>query len=333
MRSLNVKKCAVAIFVACATLMLGVATAAEFPDKPITIVVEWQAGSGPDVAMRILGEIASRDLGQPVVVQNIVGGSGTKGLLAVANAAADGYTILNNWVAPHVVARLFNPGVGYDNDSFEPILGLMTLPFTLAVKADHPANNVAEFVKWANAQGRPINVGVCAALSVPRMVMEEFLREMKITDYNPVPYNGCMPDNVKGLLDGSLDATTGVLIAEKVFKGAIKTLAVFSDERISLKPDIPTAKEQGYDIGWGETAKGWSGLVAPKGLPADVLATLIDTFGKAWRSDEFRQKMAANFMIIEDMDAATFRKLWDESEATLKPAVERLLKAKAKEGS
>ncbi len=138
-----------------------------------------------------------------------------------------------------------------------------------------------------------------------------------------------MPDNVKGLLDGSRDATTGVLIAEKVFGDEIKTLAVLSDERISLRPDIPTAKEQGYDIGWGETAKGWSGLVAPKGVPADVLATLIDTFSKAWGSDEFKKKMAENLIIIEDMDAKTFRKLWDESEATLKPAVERLLKAQA----
>ncbi len=328
MFSHKMRKWAVTSFVASAALMLGVATAAAFPDKPITIVVPWQAGSGPDVAMRVLGEIASRDFGQPVVVQNIVGGSGSKGLLAVKNSAADGYTVLNSWVAPHVVTRLFNPDVGYDNDDFEPILGLMTLPFTLAVKADHPANNVAEFVQWASALGRPINVGICAPLSVPRMVMEEFLRKLEITAYNPVPYNGCMPDNVKGLLDGSLDATTGVLIAEKIFGDAIKTLAVISDERISLKPDIPTAKEQGYDIGWGESAKGWSGLVSPKGVPADVLATLIDTFGKAWGSDEFRQKMAENLVIINDMDAATFRNLWDESEATLKPAVERLLKAK-----
>ena len=326
----NLKKGAVAVVTMIS--ILTVDAVAAFPDKPITIVVPWKAGSSPDVSMRVVGEIASRDLGQPVVVQNIVGGSGSKGTLAVKNAPADGYTILNTWVAPQVVAPLFNPGVGYGNDDFEPILGLMSLPFTLAVKADHPAGNIAEFVAWANAQGRPINVGVCAALSVPRMVMEELLRKIEVKAYNPVPYNGCMPDNVKGLLDGSLDATTGVLIAEKIFKGQVKALAVISDERIAIKPDIPTAKEQGYDIGWGETAKGWAGLAAPRGLPAETREKLVSAFVKAWQSEEFRQKMAANFLVISDMDAVAFRELWDRSKVVLKPAVERLLKEKKQSG-
>ena len=140
---------------------------AEFPDKPVTIVVPWQAGSSPDVAMRTLAALASDDLGQPIVVQNIVGGSGSVGTLAVKNAEADGYTLLHNWVAPHVVARLFNPDIGYNDDDFAPLFGLIALPFTLAVRSDHPATDVLSFVEWANAQDRPVNVGICAALSVP----------------------------------------------------------------------------------------------------------------------------------------------------------------------
>ena len=225
-----------AVSALCALLLglVALSVRAEFPDKPVTIVVPWPAGSSPDVAMRLLGSLASEELGQPIVVQNVVGGSGSVGTLAVKNAEPDGYTILNNWVAPHVVARLFNPDIGYADKDFEPLFGLIALPFTLAVRADHPATDVASFVKWANAQGRPINVGICAALSVPRMVMEEFLRASVVENYKPVPFNGCMPDNVKALLDGSLDATTGVLIAEKIFGGAIKSLAVLTDERIPL---------------------------------------------------------------------------------------------------
>ena len=269
-------------FAACAFLAaVGFGPAqAEFPEKPVTIVVPWQAGSSPDVAMRTLASLASDDLGQPIVVQNIVGGSGSVGTLAVKNAAADGYTLLNNWVAPHVVARLFNPEIGYNDGDFAPLFGLIALPFTLAVRADHPATDVASFVEWANAQDRPVNVGICAALSVPRMVMEEFLRTSGVENYKPVPFNGCMPDNVKALLDGSLDATTGVLIAEKIFGDAIKTLAVLTDDRVSFADHIPTAKEQGVDIGWGKTSQGWAGIVAPAGTPDAALEKLRAVLGK-----------------------------------------------------
>ena len=301
---------------------------AEFPDKPVTIVVPWQAGSSPDVAMRTLASLASDDLGQPIVVQNIVGGSGSVGTLAVKNAEADGYTLLHNWVAPHVVARLFNPDIGYNDDDFAPLFGLIALPFTLAVRSDHPATNVLSFVEWANAQDRPVNVGICAALSVPRMVMEEFLRKSGVKSYKPVPFNGCMPDNVKALLDGSLDATTGVLIAEKIFGGAIKSLAVLTDDRIPFASHIPTAKEQGVDIGWGKTSQGWAGLVAPAGTPEASLEKLRSVLGKHVQTAAFLDKMTAQFIPIEYSGPDEFRALWSQSAELLEPAVQRLLREK-----
>ncbi len=317
-------------FAACAFLAaVGFGPAqAEFPEKPVTIVVPWQAGSSPDVAMRTLASLASDDLGQPIVVQNIVGGSGSVGTLAVKNAAADGYTLLNNWVAPHVVARLFNPEIGYNDGDFAPLFGLIALPFTLAVRADHPATDVASFVEWANAQDRPVNVGICAALSVPRMVMEEFLRTSGVENYKPVPFNGCMPDNVKALLDGSLDATTGVLIAEKIFGDAIKTLAVLTDDRVSFADHIPTAKEQGVDIGWGKTAQGWAGIVAPAGTSDAALEKLRAVLGKHVQTAAFLNKMTAQFIPIEYSGPDEFRALWTRSAELLEPAVQRLLKEK-----
>jgi|TARA_B110000211_G_scaffold234952_1_gene307745 tripartite-type tricarboxylate transporter receptor subunit TctC len=314
--------------VVCAILAatpLALAAETDFPTKPITILEPWKAGSTPDVAMRAVAEIASRSLGQPVVVQNVVGGSGTRATLSLVNADPDGYTLLNNWVAPQVVSRLFNPEVGYSNDDFVPVSGIMSLPFTLLVNESHSANNIAEFVAWANEQGRPINVGVCAALSVPRMVMEELLTKSGVDQYTAVPYNGCMPENITGLLDGSLDATTGVLAAEKVFAGKVKSLAVITDERISLRPDLPTAAEQGVDIGWGDASAGWAGIVAPKGLPADVAAKLGEAFQTAWQSDEFRDLMAENLIVVKYMSNEDFQALWASSEEALRPAVERLL--------
>ncbi|NIO09488.1 MAG: hypothetical protein GTO40_16375, partial [Deltaproteobacteria bacterium] len=264
---------------------------AAFPEKPITIVVPWPAGQSSDVCFRILAELSQKDMGQPIVVTNIVGGSGTKGTLYVKKAEPDGYTLLNTWVAPQVLSPIFNPDVGYTRHDFEPLMLVQINPFTVAVKADHPAKNLAEFVEWAHKQDRKLNVGVCAAVSLPRMVMEQFLRTAKIENYNAVPFPGCGADNVKGLFDGSLDFTTGVLIAEKIFGEQIRSLAIFMDERVPFASHIPTAKEQGYDLGWGETAAGWSGLVAPKGTPEDRLQKLNNVFSKTVQTDEFLNRL------------------------------------------
>ena len=320
-----------------ATFMLGwgfggTVLAGEFPDKPVTIVIPWPAGTIPDIAFRILGELAKGDLGQPVVVTNVVGGSGTKGTISVKNAAPDGYTLLNNWVAPHVVAPLFNPDVGYSDKDFEPLMGVLINPFTVTVAMNHPANNLQEFVAWAKAEQkkRTLNVGICAALSVPRMVMEEFLIVAGITNYNGVPYPGCMPDNVKGLLDGSLDFTTGVIIAEKTFSGLVKNLAIFSDTRFANASHIPTAKEQGYDIGWGKTAYGWAGLVAPAGTPQDRLDKLIGVLSKWVKSSEFKRRMDKAGIQVDYIPTKEFVELWHSSRKILKPAVDRILAAKKK---
>ena len=322
-----IKKTSISLLTSAMLITVPLAATAEsgFPSKPITILEPWKAGSTPDVAMRAVAEIASRTLGQPVVIKNVVGGSGTRATLSLVNADPDGYTLLNNWVAPQIVARLFNPEVGYNNNDFIPVSGIMSLPFTLLVSEAHPATNIQEFVAWANEQGRPINVGVCAALSVPRMVMEELLTQSGVTQYTTVPYNGCMPENITGLLDGSLDATTGVLAAEKVFAGKVKALAVIADERISLRPDLPTAAEQGVDIGWGDASAGWAGIVAPKNVPADVIAKLANAFEAAWQSNEFKEIMSENLIVVKHMPNNEFRALWDSSEEILRPAVQRLL--------
>lgn len=299
---------------------------AAFPEKPINIVVPWPAGQSSDVCYRILAELAQKDMGQPIVVTNIVGGSGTKGTLYVKNAEPDGYTLLNSWVAPQVLSPIFNPDVGYTRHDFEPLMLVQINPFTVAVKADHPAKNLKEFVKWAHEQPGRLNVGICAAVSLPRMVMEQFLKTAKIENYNAVPFPGCGADNVKGLFDGSLDFTTGVLIAEKIFGKQIRSLGIFMDERVPFASHIPTAKEQGYDLGWGETAAGWSGLVAPPRTPKDRLQHMITVFSKIVQSDDFLSRLNKAGIVRKYLPTEEFRQLWDDSHRLLKPSVERLLK-------
>ncbi len=314
-------------------LALGGAAGAQdaFPDKPVTIVVPWPAGTVPDVALRVLAELATADMGQPIVVTNVEGGGGTKGMNYVANQPADGYTIINNWVAPQTVAKIMNPDVGFSDEDFAPIGGFIFSPFMLMVAASHPANNAQEFVDWAKSQDRNLNVGVCAALSVPRMVMEEFLTVAEIDNYNPVPYPGCNADNHKGVLDGSLDFTTADLAGVNTFGDSVKVLAVFTDERIDTIPDVPTAKEQGFDLGWeGKSSRGWGGLAVRAGTPEDRRQKLIEVLGGWIQSDEFMGRMRDERKLpIEWMPPDEFEALWYSSVDALRPTVERVIAKEA----
>jgi tripartite-type tricarboxylate transporter receptor subunit TctC len=157
------------------------------------------------------------------------------------------------------------------------------------------------------------------------MVMEEFTRQAGI-NAKPVPYPGCMPDNVKSVIEGSTDYTTGVLNAIKVFGKFTKTLAIFTDERHPLAPEIPTAKEEGYDIGWGRVGMGWGGLSAKAGTPEDRLEKLRTLFGKWIQSEEFIRRSAKVNVPITYTPPEEFYQLWIKSEELLKPAVERIKK-------
>ncbi len=299
---------------------------AEYPEKPLTIVEPWGPGSAGDVGARLIAELAQKDFGQPIVVQNLVGGGGTKTSLFTKKAKPDGYTIMNAWVANQVMRPIFNPEIGFSRHDFEPIILYQVNPFTLVVKADHPAKDLAGFVKWAKAQNRDLNVGICAAMGLPRLVMQRFLEVAGIDNYNPVPYQGCETENIKGLFDGSLDFSTGALSVEKIYGKAVRTLGIFLDERSPIGPHIPTAKEQGYDMKWGAVAAGWSGLSAPLGTPRDRLSKLQEVFGKAAQSDAFLKKCTNAGIVVNYMPPDEYKQLWDDSHKRLKPPIEALLK-------
>ncbi len=298
----------------------------EYPEKPLTIVEPWPAGSAGDVGARIIAELAQKDFGQPIVIQNLVGGGGTKTSLFTKQAKPDGYTIMNAWVANQVMRPIFNPDIGFSRHDFEPIILYQVNPFTLVVKANHPAKDLAGFVKWAKAQDRVLNVGICAAMGLPRLVMQRFLEVAGIENYNPVPYQGCETENIKGLFDGSLDFSTGALSVEKIYGKAVRTLGIFLDERSPIAPHIPTAKEQGTDLKWGAVAAGWSGLSAPLGTPKDRLRVLQEVFSKVAQSDAFLKKCTDAGIVVKYMPPEEYKQLWDDSHERLKPPIESLLK-------
>lgn len=301
---------------------------AEYPEKPLTIIEPWAPGSVGDVPMRILGELAKKDFGQPIVVQNLVGGGGARAMLQLKKSDPDGYTIANSWVANQVMSPIFNPDVGYTRHDFEPIILAIINPFTLVVKSNHPAKNLKDFVQWAKGQPRKLNVSICAATGLPRLVMQRFLEVAKIENYTPVPFQDCETENIKGLFDGSVDFATGALAVEKIYGDQVRTLAIFTEERSPIAKHIPTAKEQGYDLEWGPVSAGWSGLVAPLGTPKDRLQKLINILGRWAQSPEFLKRCTDAGITVMYLPTDAFHKLWDDSHNRLKPRIEELLKKK-----
>lgn len=317
-------------------IVLGIAVAilvaapalAEWPEKPITIIYPWPAADPTTAVMRTIGALASEELGQPIVINNVTGAGGTKALATAISAEPDGYTLASNWVAAQVGAKLFNPDLPYSNDDFVPIAGIFAFPFTLTVAIDHPSNSIAEFVEWAEAEGRTLNYGVCAPQSVPRLVGEQFMTAAGVP-YNPIPNGsgGCGGDNVTGLLNGTLDASVSVVATKITFEGQIKHLGLLTDERHPIDPELPSAAEQGYPIGWGDNAFGWGGVVAPAGTPDEAVAKLQTAFNTVLTGDALAAELGGRIAMIKFVSPEESTALWAESEKLLAPHVENVLKS------
>jgi len=324
----NLLKIAAAGFAASAAVLTASSAVADWPERPITIIYPWPASDPTSVVTRTIGEMVSTELGQPVVINNVGGAGGTIALATAVSAEADGYTLVSNWVAAQIGAKLFNPDLPYSNDDFVPIAGIFAFPFTLTVAIDHPANSIAEFVEWARAEGRTINYGVCAPQSVPRLVGEQFMTSADVP-YNPIPNGngGCGGDNVTGLLNGSLDVSVSVVATRIAFEGQIKHLGLLTDERHPIDPDLPSAAEQGYPIGWGDNAFGWGGVVALAGTPDDVVARLQEAFATVLTSDALAEELGGMIAMINYIPPEDFTVLWSESEMLLAPHVENVLRS------
>jgi len=308
-----------------AIISLSVTTApvlGEYPDKPITVIFPWASGDPTETVIRVMAEIAGKKLGQPVVINNVQGAGGKKSLAEIAKAAPDGYTLANNWVAPQIAGKLFDPKLPYDNSSFIPVAGVTAIPFTVTVNADHEANDIQEFISWAKDKGGKLNYGVCAGQSIPRLVGEQFMRAAEL-EFVPIPNNtGCMGDNMTGLLNGSLDVSVGIVPATRLLEGQVKHLGLISDIAHPLAPDLKTVKEQGVTLGWGDAALGWGGLVLPKGTPDDIVAQLQSVIGETVQSDAYKEALGPLANMIKYVPPAEFEQLWADSMTLLKPYVE-----------
>jgi tripartite-type tricarboxylate transporter receptor subunit TctC len=254
-----------------ATVLAGPALGQSFPNQQITMVIPFAPGGPTDVVGRMLGEVMSRDLGQPVVVQNVGGGGGTIGVRRVVQARNDGYTILftNIGIAtqPTLYRRLdYNPVT--DLETF----GLVTAtPMIISVRPNFPGQTLADFLAYARERRDGVNLAN-AGLGSASQLCGTLLQAQLGINFTSVGFTGSgpiFPQLIAGNLDVYCDQTTSSL--PFVRDGRIRGLAMATAQRLPQAPDIPTAAEAGLP---GFEVSIWHGMYAPRGTPRPAIERL-----------------------------------------------------------
>jgi len=263
--------------------------AAGFPSKPIRIYVPFNAGSGSDSASRVYGEVMSRILGQPVVVENRPGGSGLLAIQAVKGVPADGHTILLASNSPMAVNPVLNRKLPYDPfKEFRPVHGLSVGPAAFVVRGDSPYRTIGDMIAAAKKDKRPLAVG---NYSEGYQLIGTWLGTAGGVPITPVPYKGgaqMVTDVIGGQLDTGVNDFGGV--AAMIKEGRLRALAITGDKRDPKFPEIPTMKESGFpDF---ETYV-WASFYVRAETPDDVVDKLADAVRRAMNSDEGKAYQAS----------------------------------------
>jgi len=265
------------------------AAAQAFPTHPITMVVPVAAGGALDTNARLIAEGMRSALGQPVVIENVTGASGSTGTGRVARSAPDGYTLIYGANVTHVLnAAVLS--LNYDVVAdFDPIALIGKTPWLFAAKKDLPANNLSEMIAWLKQNPDKASFGTAGAGS-PSHIAAVLFQNVTGTRFQLIPYRGTapvIPDLVSGQIDLSiLDPITSL---PQFRGGRIKIFAVLTNNRTATAPDIPTIDEAGVP---GVHMEPWQAIWAPKGTPKEVIAKLNAAVVSALSDPVARQKFA-----------------------------------------
>jgi tripartite-type tricarboxylate transporter receptor subunit TctC len=254
----------------------GRALAQAYPSRPITLIVPWPAGGSTDRHHRLLAELAGKQLGQTIVVENRPGGGGTTGPGTMAlTAKPDGYTIaqfpMGMLRVPHMQKVQWDP-----LKDFTFIIGVSGYTFGLTVKSDSPYKTFNEYIDAARKSPGRIDYGSTGIGTSPHLLMEELAGNAKVQLVH-VPFKG-NADLTQAVLGGHVMAQSDASGWDKLVEaGQLRLLVTFGDKRTKRWPNVPTAHELGY----GVVSTSPYGIVGPKGMDPAVVKTLHDAFKKA----------------------------------------------------
>ncbi len=298
------KKRMLATLLAAATAMsmaTGCGKSASYPSKPVTVVCPFAAGGGNDTIVRALVDCAKDKFPKGIAVENRTGSGGAVGMSYGQNAKPDGYVVSN--IAVELVTL---PHAGSGGDvTYEKWTPIMMANFTcsvITVRADSPYQTLDDLIEASKTTKLQAgNSGVGAIWHLANVALEQAAG----TSFTHVPFEGGAP-MITSLLGGHLDfiSCSYAEVYPHVASGEFRVLAALADERMAEDPDIPTAKELGYDVSIGA----WRGLGVPKDTPQEIVDYLQDAFIEAAGTDKFKEFMDGAMYPVIIEDSETFGK-------------------------
>jgi tripartite-type tricarboxylate transporter receptor subunit TctC len=300
--------------VVAALLAASSSRAAEFPTRPIKLVVPYAAGGPTDVLGRLVAEFLSRDLKQVVFVENKAGAQGAIGAEAVARSDPDGYTLFVTAASIIVLNPMLYKKLPYDPVRDFRMLALVTdLPVVMEVHPSMPARTVAEFVAYAKQNPGKINFGSAGTGGTIHLAGEMF-KQMAGVDMVHVPYKGAGPA-LTDLLSGNIQVMFDTLSTAlpPVKSGLVRPLGVSSAQRSPDLPDVPTIAESGYP---DYRVSVWYGIAAPAKLPDEIAQKISATLDRALNDDAFRASLEKiGFPVFRPRSAAAITEFIDADRA------------------
>jgi tripartite-type tricarboxylate transporter receptor subunit TctC len=266
--------------------------AADYPSKPVRMIVGFAAGGAPDTLARVVGDKLSQDWGQPVVVENRTGGQGDIAMAAVARAAADGYTLALIPVGNAAVNPSLIPNMPYDPvKDFAPITQLATVENVLVISAQSPIRTLKELIELGRSKTANLSYATPGAGSLAHLAAELLARGGGF-QLNHIPYRGVTPA-LTDVIRGEVTMMFAQLSTAKPFidGGQLRPLGVASKERSAVLPNLPTVAEAGDMPGFEATS--WYALMAPARTPDPVIQKLHAGVVRALNLPEVKAALAA----------------------------------------
>ena len=301
---------AVALIVVIAIPFTGMA--ADYPKRPVKIIIPWGVGGGTDMLVRSMLSFMGKYFPRPMVVINKPGGGGTIGTTFALNAKPDGYTVCINGWGPFVTQPSLKK-LQYTENDYIPVMQLSNIPRILSAYPTMPYNSMKEFMDYAKKNPEKIKAGVAAVGTTGHLAMVQLEQDFGVK-FTQIPQGGGGPQKV-ALLGGHVDAAPLVASEAGPFTKTkqVKALCVMDSKRMPDLPDIPTCAEEGYPV---ESYVAFH-LVVPKGTPEDRIKILHDAFKKCLEDPDFN-KIAKKLNILIDYEDAQqsraklekFRKLY-----------------------
>jgi tripartite-type tricarboxylate transporter receptor subunit TctC len=288
-------------------LTVPAALGADYPARPVTLIIPWPAGGATDIAMRAIAETAAKHLGQPIIIENKAGGSGTVGPATMAvSAKPDGYTISQ---APITLFRLpLMQQTTWDAEKdFTYIVHLTGYTFGVTTHADSPFQKWQDVVDYAKANPGKVTYATPGAATSLHIGMEQIAAKsgIKLTQ---VPFKGNAESNTAVLGKHTMLQADGTGWRPLVDSGKLRLLMIWTAQRSKNWPDVPTMKELGYPFVFDSPF----GIAGPKGMDPKIVAVLHDAFKKAIEDPGLLETLAKYDMVANYKSTADYRKFVNE---------------------